>query len=135
MRATATAARVRGKGKRSPMFESLSDKLQSVFGKLNSHGTVTEKDLGDAMRERVAFVPGAPFYACDPQCNTLRLNFSNRPPALTAEGLGRLGACLAPRLAHARPQAAVAAILSTPHWTAPVPATTHAPYAVFDDAS
>lgn len=33
------------------MFESLSDKLQSVFGKLNSHGTVTEKDLDDAMRE------------------------------------------------------------------------------------
>ncbi|HTE87130.1 MAG TPA: signal recognition particle receptor subunit alpha, partial [Dehalococcoidia bacterium] len=33
------------------MFESLSDKLQSVFGKLNSHGTVTEKDLDEAMRE------------------------------------------------------------------------------------
>jgi signal recognition particle subunit SRP54 len=33
------------------MFESLSDKLQGVFGKLNSHGTITEKDLDDAMRE------------------------------------------------------------------------------------
>jgi signal recognition particle subunit SRP54 len=33
------------------MFESLSDKLQSVFGKLNSHGMVTEKDLDEAMRE------------------------------------------------------------------------------------
>jgi signal recognition particle subunit SRP54 len=33
------------------MFESLSDKLQSVFGKLNSHGTITEKDLDEAMRE------------------------------------------------------------------------------------
>src|SRR5947209_87955 len=33
------------------MFESLSEKLQSVFGKLNSHGTITEKDLDDAMRE------------------------------------------------------------------------------------
>lgn len=33
------------------MFESLSDKLQSVFGKLNSHGTIVEKDLDEAMRE------------------------------------------------------------------------------------
>jgi signal recognition particle subunit SRP54 len=33
------------------MFETLSDKLQSVFGKLNSHGTITEKDLDEAMRE------------------------------------------------------------------------------------
>src|SRR4051794_39000066 len=33
------------------MFESLSEKLQGVFGKLNSHGTITEKDLDDAMRE------------------------------------------------------------------------------------
>src|ERR1700730_3669104 len=33
------------------MFESLSDKLQSVFGKLNSHGTITENDLDEAMRE------------------------------------------------------------------------------------
>ena len=64
--------------------------------------------LGDAMRERVAFVPGAPFYARDPQCNTLRLNFSNRPPELIAEGMGRLGACIAARLADGRPQAAVA---------------------------
>jgi signal recognition particle subunit SRP54 len=33
------------------MFESLSEKLQSVFGKLSSHGTISEKDLDDAMRE------------------------------------------------------------------------------------
>jgi signal recognition particle subunit SRP54 len=33
------------------MFESLSDKLQAVFGRLNSHGTISEKDLDDAMRE------------------------------------------------------------------------------------
>jgi signal recognition particle subunit SRP54 len=33
------------------MFESLSDKLQSVFGRLNSHGTVTDQDLDEAMRE------------------------------------------------------------------------------------
>jgi len=33
------------------MFESLTDKLQGVFGRLNSHGTVTEADLEEAMRE------------------------------------------------------------------------------------
>ncbi|MBI2761266.1 MAG: signal recognition particle protein [Chloroflexi bacterium] len=33
------------------MFESLSEKLQGVFGRLGSRGTVTEKDLDDALRE------------------------------------------------------------------------------------
>ncbi len=33
------------------MFESLTEKLGGIFGRLNSHGTVTEKDLDDAMRE------------------------------------------------------------------------------------
>jgi 2-aminoadipate transaminase len=51
--------------------------------------------LTEAMRERVAFVPGAPFYPCEPQRNTLRLNFSNRPPAQIAQGMARLGACIA----------------------------------------
>jgi 2-aminoadipate transaminase len=54
--------------------------------------------LADAMRERVAFVPGAPFYPAEPCRETLRLNFSNQPPALIAEGMARLGACVAARL-------------------------------------
>src|SRR5438552_1331532 len=33
------------------MFETLTEKLQGVFGRLNSHGTVTEKDLDEAMRQ------------------------------------------------------------------------------------
>jgi signal recognition particle subunit SRP54 len=33
------------------MFESLTEKLQGIFGRLGSHGTITEKDLDDAMRE------------------------------------------------------------------------------------
>jgi 2-aminoadipate transaminase len=49
--------------------------------------------LEDGMRERVAFVPGAPFYPAAPCRETLRLNFSNRQPALIAEGMARLGAC------------------------------------------
>lgn len=39
------------------MFDALSDKLQRVFSRLSSHGTVTEKDLEEALREvRVALL-------------------------------------------------------------------------------
>ena len=61
-------------------------------------GLDAEDLLADAMRERVAFVPGAPFYPADPRRDTLRLNFSNRPPLLIAEGMARLGGCLRERL-------------------------------------
>jgi signal recognition particle subunit SRP54 len=33
------------------MFESLTEKLGAVFGRLNQHGVITEKDLDEAMRE------------------------------------------------------------------------------------
>ena len=61
-------------------------------------GLDAEALLSAAMREKVAFVPGAPFYPHQPQRDTLRLNFSNRPPALIAEGMARLGACIAAAL-------------------------------------
>jgi signal recognition particle subunit SRP54 len=39
------------------MLEALSDKLSGVFQKLGSHGTITEKDLDEAMREvRIALL-------------------------------------------------------------------------------
>ena len=39
------------------MFDALSEKLQRVFGRLSSHGTVSEKDLEEALREvRVALL-------------------------------------------------------------------------------
>jgi len=39
------------------MFDALSDKLQRVFSRLQGHGTVTEKDLDEALREvRVALL-------------------------------------------------------------------------------
>ena len=39
------------------MFDALSDRLQRVFSRLSSHGTVTEKDLDEALREvRVALL-------------------------------------------------------------------------------
>ena len=39
------------------MFDALSEKLQRVFGRLSSHGTVSEKDLDEALRKvRVALL-------------------------------------------------------------------------------
>ena len=61
-------------------------------------GLDAQELLEEAMREKVAFVPGAPFYAADPVRSTLRLNFSNRPPELIADGMARLGACAVRRL-------------------------------------
>lgn len=41
----------------SVMLEALTDKLTGVFGRLGSHGTITEKDLDEALREvRVALL-------------------------------------------------------------------------------
>jgi len=43
-----------------------------------------------AIAEKVAFVPGAPFYAHDPDCATLRLSFATAPVAQIREGVARL---------------------------------------------
>jgi len=69
-------------------------------------GIDTEELVQDALREHVAFVPGAPFYPAEPRRNTMRLNFSNRPPEVIAEGMARLGACVDARL-NAGPRAAL----------------------------
>ncbi len=44
-----------------------------------------------AIREKVAFVPGIPFYACGGGENTMRLNFSNSDEGLIEEGIKRIG--------------------------------------------
>ena len=49
--------------------------------------------------ERVAFVPGAPFFAVDPQANTLRLSYSLPPPADIDEGVRRLSRVIEGRVA------------------------------------
>lgn len=51
--------------------------------------------LPRALDEGVAFVPGAPFYATDPEHGTLRLSFTTHPPAEITTGLRRLGDALA----------------------------------------
>ena len=54
----------------------------------------TEALLPAAVAQKVAFVPGAPFFAAAPRRNTLRLNFSNRPVELIGPGIARLGKVL-----------------------------------------
>lgn len=49
------------------------------------------KLLDAALQERVAFVPGAPFFAQEARENFIRLNFSNSKPAKIIEGIARLG--------------------------------------------
>jgi 2-aminoadipate transaminase len=50
--------------------------------------------LGKAIAENVAFVPGAPFFANDPQANTLRLSFVTVPPERIEKGIAILGELL-----------------------------------------
>lgn len=46
--------------------------------------------LNEAVRNGVAYVPGAPFYAEEPKLNTFRLNFSHSTPELIRLGMDRL---------------------------------------------
>lgn len=57
---------------------------------LPAHFDTTEL-LAVAAREKIAFVPGAPFWVGEPVRNTLRLNFSNATEARIDEGIARLG--------------------------------------------
>lgn len=47
--------------------------------------------LKHAVQKKVAFVPGAPFFACGGGHNTMRLNYSNASPENISLGINRLG--------------------------------------------
>jgi 2-aminoadipate transaminase len=57
-------------------------------------GVRAEELFEEAIDERVAFVPGAPFFAAEPRHNFMRLNFSNSTPVAIEEGIRRLGKIL-----------------------------------------
>lgn len=63
--------------------------------------------LAKAIEQNVAFVPGAPFYANDPQANTLRLSFVTVPAEKIESGMQVLGTLLKAEIAAS--QAAVVA--------------------------
>jgi 2-aminoadipate transaminase len=55
--------------------------------------------LPDAVAEKVAFVPGSPFFADGGRHNTMRLNFSNATPEKINEGIFRLSDVIKKHLA------------------------------------
>lgn len=46
--------------------------------------------LEECLNKKVAFVPGAPFFADNPKHNFARLNFSNSQPEVIFEGIRRM---------------------------------------------
>ena len=58
--------------------------------------------LKEAVKERVAFVPGFAFFADGRGHNTMRLNFSNAQPEMIQEGIRRLGKVIEKRLEMAK---------------------------------
>jgi 2-aminoadipate transaminase len=58
--------------------------------------------LEGALRAKVAFVPGLPFYPDEGDPRTLRLNFSFAPPTVIADGIARLGRVLCEAVAATR---------------------------------
>jgi 2-aminoadipate transaminase len=57
-----------------------------------------EQLFEDAVAERVAFVPGTSFFACEKKLNFMRLNFSNQKPEKIEEGIRRIASALKRRL-------------------------------------
>ena len=70
-----------------------------VWARLPEGWDATEL-LRRALEHDVAFVPGAPFYATDPDPRTLRLSFTTHRPAEIVEGLMRLGRAASVEGAH-----------------------------------
>lgn len=62
-------------------------RLTGANGKLKDAGELAKR----AIEKGVAFVPGAPFYASNPDHATLRLSFATADVAKIEEGVGRLG--------------------------------------------
>ncbi|GGY31598.1 aminotransferase-like domain-containing protein [Pseudoduganella albidiflava] len=54
--------------------------------------------LDEAIKHKVAFVPGAPFYANEPEAHTLRLSFVTVPPERIRQGIAILGKLIAARM-------------------------------------
>lgn len=65
--------------------------------------------LQDAVKEHVAFVPGASFHPDGSGANTMRLNFSNASEAMIEEGIARLGRVVRAAIARAPRAAGVSA--------------------------
>ena len=65
-------------------------RLTGAGGKLSDAAELARR----AIEKGVAFVPGAPFYATDPDASTFRLSFATADVAKIRDGVGRLGQAL-----------------------------------------
>jgi 2-aminoadipate transaminase len=65
-------------------------RLTGAHGKVKDGAELAKR----AIEKGVAFVPGAPFYASNPDHATLRLSFATADVAKIEEGVGRLGAAV-----------------------------------------
>jgi 2-aminoadipate transaminase len=61
--------------------------LTGAGGKITGAGEFAKK----AIEQGVAFVPGAPFYATNPDASTFRLSFATVGTEKILEAVGRLG--------------------------------------------
>ncbi len=77
-----------------------------VWAELPRH-VDTRELLVEAVRNKVAFVPGQGFHPDNTGTNTMRLNFSNVPPDQLREGVRRLGKAIDKRLASPTAEAPV----------------------------
>ena len=57
-------------------------------------GMSAMKLFDTAIKEKVAFIPGDPFYVKERNVNALRLNYTNASPETIKEGIKRLGKIL-----------------------------------------
>jgi DNA-binding transcriptional MocR family regulator len=62
-------------------------RLTGAGGKIKDAGEFAKR----AIEQNVAFVPGAPFYAAEPDMSTFRLSFATADVGEIVEGVGRLG--------------------------------------------
>ena len=65
-------------------------RLTGANGKISNANDFAKK----AIEQKVAFVPGAPFFATNPDLSTLRLSFATADVGKIEEGVGRLGRAL-----------------------------------------
>jgi 2-aminoadipate transaminase len=95
--------------RRNVMIESLEENMPDgvhwthpkggLFLWLTLPGKMNSIDLfREAVKQKVAFVPGESFYACGGGENAMRLNFSNATPERINEGISRLGVSIKRRL-------------------------------------
>lgn len=79
-------------GKYFPKEVTITEPEGGMFLWATLPESISSMDLFDiAIKEKVAFVPGRPFYVDGSGENTLRLNFSNSDEARIEEGIARLG--------------------------------------------